>query len=320
MFSFASLRGIIILLLLAVSTATGAQLQVAQLVEGEPLRRFFPGALNSLLVEINRSTTLEFADEPVFIQSFADPRLFDFPLIYVNFGDRRDWNLGDEEREQLRRYLQRGGFLFIDAGITAEFLRGQASHAQSHSFPEWTPHPALVNLFEDVLPDSPYRPLPRAHPVFRSFHSGLPDASALPEAIRQYVVNEKWPQGTYSFIGWELNGRLAVITTPIIAMGWGRDEVGRWVNQIGFRVREGDDTLSDRLQQASHSGTLFMVNREDGRQDRVFTQPVNMPAWVEEPDGRFRLFRYYQSAEISDFAHTFYTRLGVNIFVHALSW
>ncbi|MCD8483227.1 MAG: DUF4159 domain-containing protein [Verrucomicrobia bacterium] len=257
-------------LLLAASQAA-AVIRVAQLVEGEPLRRFYPGALNSLLVEINNNTSLQFANEPEFIESFNDPRLFDFPIIYVNFGDRRDWNLDDEEREQLRRYLERGGFLFIDAGITAEFLRGQASHAQSHSFPEWTPHPALVALFSDVLPTSTYRPLPRAHPVFSSFYSGLPDSSALPEAIRSYVINEKWPQGTYSFVGWEIDGRLAVITTPIIAMGWARDEVGRWVNQIGFRVREGEDALNERLQQASHSGTVFMVNREDGRQDRVFT-------------------------------------------------
>lgn len=292
---------------------------IVQLVEGDPFRRFYPGALTSLLEEISRQTTIAFEPDPIYISDFEDPRIFESPFIYVNFGDRTDWSFTLAEKENLRRYLDRGGFIFIDAGISAEFLRGEAQHAQSHSFAEWEVTPALAEAFEEIYPDRDFEPLDRSHPVFRSHYFGLPDASSLPEAIRDYVVNEKWPQGTYSFVGLHVEGRLAVLATPIIAMGWGRNELGQWVNPIGFRVREDADGMSARLRDAAYSGRIFTVAREDGLRDTVYCQPENMPAWVEEPDGRFRIFRYYQGTEISDYAHEFYTRLGVNIFIHALS-
>lgn len=293
--------------------------QIAQIVEEDPFRRYYPGGLTSLIEEINRTTHLEFDPDPVFLESFENPEIFDYPVIYINYGDRSDWTFSEAERENLRRYIERGGFIFIDAGINAEFLRGDARHGQSHSFAEWSVTPVLEQAFSEVYPESGFQPLPRSHSVFRSFHSGLPDASSLPEAIRDYVTNEKWPQGTYSFLGLEVEGRIAVLATPIIAMGWGRDELGQWNNPIGFRVREDADGMSQRLSEAAFSGPVFSVTREDGLQDRVYCQPDTMPAWVEEPDGTFRIFRYYHSSEISDYAHQFYTRLGVNILVHALT-
>ncbi len=293
--------------------------QIAQVVEGDPFQRFYPGALTSLLEEINRTTTLRFDPDPVILSDFEDPELFQYPIVYVNFGDRSDWTLSETEQENLRRYLERGGFLFIDAGISAEFLRGETAHGQRHSFAEWEAIPELDAAFAEVFPDRSFEPLSRAHPVFRSFYSGLPDASSLPEAIRDYVRNEKWPQGTYSFLGLTINGRLAVLATPIIAMGWGRNELGQWTNPIGFRVRESAEGMSDHLRQAAYSGPLFTVTREDGLVDRIYCQPDTIPAWVQEPNGRFRIFRYYHSTEISDYAHTFYTRLGVNVFMHILT-
>lgn len=293
--------------------------QIAQLVQDDPFRRFYPGALTSLIETINRETTLKFDPDPVYIDDFEDPNLFRYPIIYVNYADRTDWNLTEAEQENLRRYIERGGFIYIDAGINAEFLRGEARHGQSHSFADWSVTPVLEEAFAAVYPEQGFEPLPRSHPIFRSFHSGLPDPSSLPEAIRDYVTNEKWPQGTYSFLGIKVNGRVAVLATPIIAMGWGRNEVGQWTNPIGFRVREEADGMSERLSQAGFSGPVYNVTREDGLQDRIYCQPDTLPAWVEEPNGRFRIFRYYNSAEISDYAHKFYTRLGVNIFVHAVS-
>jgi hypothetical protein len=305
--------------LATVRAETDSRWQIAQLVQGDPFQRFYPGALTSLIEEINRETTLRFDPDPVVISDFEDPRLFRYPILYINYGDRRDWDLSPKEQENLRRYLDRGGFIFIDSGITAEFLRGDAQQAQSHSFAEWEVTPVLADVFAQIYPDRSFEALPRSHPIFRSHHSGLPDPSALPEAIRGYVTNEKWPQGTYSFVGLEVDGRLAALATPIVAMGWGRNELGQWTNPIGFRVREDAEGMSERLREASHSGNMFTVAREDGLRDRIYTQPITMPAWVEEPDGRFRLFRYYQGTEISDYAHQFYTQLGVNIFVYALT-
>lgn len=296
-------------------------IQVVQLVQGNSLHRNYADALPSLIEEIGKVTTLNLAPDPLFIETFDDPRVFQHPFLYVNFGDRPDWTLSEGEVTALRDYLKRGGFIFIDAGINADFLRQEsgAGHGQFHSFAEWRVSPEVEAAFQQVFPDLRFRALSRNHELFTSFYAGLPDASILPEAVQSYVVNEKWPQGTYATMGLHVDGRLAVLAMPILAMGWGKNEQDQWTTFIGFRIREGADGLSERLAEAAYSGVRFETTREDGRKDIVYTQQAAMPAWVQEPDGDWRVFRYYYTQEISDYAHTFYTRLGVNIFVYAFT-
>jgi|TARA_B110000037_G_scaffold211975_1_gene264178 hypothetical protein len=147
----------------------------------------------------------------------------------------------------------------------------------------------------------------------------LPDSSVLPDTVQEFVVNEKWPQGSYSSMGLEVDGRLAVLAMPIVAMGWGRNEVGKWTTRIGFRIRESTEGLSDRLSEAYASGEPFEVTREDGRADIIYTQNQTMPSWVQEAGGDWRVFQYHYSQEISDYAHVFYTQLGVNIVVYVFT-
>lgn len=297
-----------------------SRFSVTQLVQGPVLQRNYPDALPTLLETINGTTTFDINLDPVFIESFADPKLLEHPICYVNFGDRPDWELTEEERDNLRGFLDRGGFLYIDAGINADFLReSNPAYSQSHSFAEWRVSPELEEVFREIYPSERFRALPRDHSLFRSFHAGLPDAEVLPETVRDFVVNEKWPQGTYSAMGLELDGRLAVLCMPILAMGWGQNETGQWTTFIGFRIREGAEGLSERLSEAAYTGTRFEVVREDGRQDIIYTQQEAMPAWVQEPSGDWRVFRYYYTPEISDYAHRFYTQLGVNVFVYAFT-
>ena len=61
------------------------------------------------------------------------------------------------------------------------------------------------------------------------------------------------------------------------------------------------------------------MTREDGGKDIIYCQEAALPAWAQAPDGNWRVFRYYASQEISDFAHQFYTQLGTNIIVYALT-
>ncbi len=300
--------------------AAGQPVVIAQMVQGNLIQRNYPDALPSLLETITLKTTLNLSPDPFFIEDFDDPALMRHPILYLNFGDRKDWALSDAELKALRDYLDRGGFIFIDAGISADFLRqGEAGFGQSHSFAEWRVTPELESVFARIYPDKRFQALPRSHPLFGAFQGGLPDSSVLPEAIRDYVVNEKWPQGTYSGMGLEIDGRLAVLAMPILAMGWGRNELGQWTTFIGFRVREGAEGLSERLAEAAYSGIRFETTREDGRKDIVYTQETAMPAWVQEPDKNWRVFRYYYTQEISDYAHQFYTQLGINIFIHAFT-
>ncbi|MGE4550626.1 MAG: hypothetical protein AAEJ57_04490, partial [Opitutales bacterium] len=67
------------------------------------------------------------------------------------------------------------------------------------------------------------------------------------------------------------------------------------------------------------TGSTFEVSREDGLKDIVYTQLGMRPVWVEEPNGKWRIFKYYSGGEISNYAHAFYTRLGANVFIYALT-
>ena len=294
-------------------------IRIIQYVEGNYLRRQYPFALPSLLKEIRDSTTATVDLDPIFIDSFDDPALTRNAIIYVNYADRGDWNLPQGERHRLRQFLERGGFLYIDAGINSEFLRGHAVLGQRHSFADWEVSPDIAKLFGDLFPEEVFVPLARDHAIFRIVYQGLPDSASLPEATREFVVNEKWPQGTYSLLGLHIEDRLAALASPIMAMGWGRDTAGNWVNYISFRIRESAQGLDERLRLAAYSGERYDATREDGLKDMIYCQEPGLPSWAHEPTDRWRIFRYYSSKEISDYANLFYTRLGVNIFLYALT-
>lgn len=294
-------------------------LKVVQLVQGDAMQRQYADALPSLLAEVRERTTLNVDPFPIYIDSFEDEVIFKHPVVYVNFADRADWTLSAGEVKNLRLFIERGGFLFIDAGINASFLRGNARHGQMHSFADWEVSPEVEAAFKQIFPKRRFEPLSRSDVFFKSYYAGLPDATPLPEAIREFIINEKWPQGTYSSMVMRHEDRVAVMAMPIMAMGWGKSEFGQWTTRIGFRVREGAEGLSDRLSEAAYGGETYETTREDGRSDVIYCETPGMPAWVEEPNGDWRVFRYYHSQEISDYAHTFYTRLGVNMFVYIFS-
>ncbi len=292
---------------------------IAQVLACEPIRRNYPGALSSLLEEVTKQTSLKLRPEPVLLKSFDSDEIFKYPFIYVNYADRDNWNFSESEKERIKDYLARGGFIFVDAGVNAEFLRKELFFGQHHSYADWQVTPELASAFKSIYPDREFRPLKRNHEIFKSFYHGLPDPSKLPDSVRDYVVNEKWPDGTYSLLALYEGGRVAVLVSPIISMGWGKDNFGNWTTKINFRVLEGAEGLSERLRSASYAGARFEAVREDGRKDLIYCQSEATPAWVQEPDGRWRVFRYYQSTEISDYAHIFYSRLGINIFVYAFT-
>ena len=296
-----------------------SNVRVAQLIQGKTLFRNYPNALPTLLDEINKRTSIKVDLDPAILPSLEDAEMFNFPFIYVNFADRKDWVFSPIEQKNLKRYLERGGFIFIDAGINAEFLRKDVRHGQHHSFADWEVSPEIKQAFSTVFPEKQFKPLERDHSIFGSFYQGLPDPSNLPDTVRDFVVNEKWPHGTYSAVVLTVKGRIAVLATPIISMGWGKNQLGNWSTNIRFRIREGVSGLSEYLETAAYSGARYEGTREDGNKDLIYCQKEALPAWVKEPGEKWRVFRYYQSREISDYAHAFYTQLGLNIIAYALT-
>ena len=130
------------------------------------------------------------------------------------------------------------------------------------------------------------------------------------------MEQEKWPQGTYSFVGIKVKGRLACVASPICAMGWGRDEFGNWIPPISFRIRESAENFVENLRLASFNGGTFEVTREDGLKDIIYSEPGQRPA-VQEPTGRWRISNIIRRRN-SNYAHSFYARLGMNVFLYAL--
>lgn len=299
---------------------TGPEQRIGQLAAaGRALYRNYPTALPSLLQHIKEKTTFNVVTEPLLLEDFSDPAIKDCPFIYVNFADRAEWLFSEAESEALRKYLTLGGFIYIDAGITASFLREQPELGQHHSYAEWEASPEIKTAFQAVFPGLTFQPLKRSDPLFAAFYQGLPDTSLLPETVRNYTEQEKWPNGTYSAAALRLNGRIAVLVTPIVAMGWGKNSLQQWETTIRFRILEGAEGLQKLLPTAAYSGPRFEVAREDGGKDSIYCQDGALPAWAHEPGDKWRVFRYYSSQEISDFAHLFYTRLGTNIIIHALT-
>jgi hypothetical protein len=294
--------------------------RIAQLAEQTNVyQRNYADAVPTLLREINTISTVKVDTDPALIRNFEDPEFFNYPFVYINYADRQDWTFSPLEQHNVKQYLERGGFIFIDAGVNAAFLRSDRRQGQHHSFAEWEASPDLQEAFASIFPGKAFQPLGRDHELFASFYKGLPDPEDLPDTVRDYVVNEKWPQGTYSAVGLNVKGRLAVLTMPIIAMGWGRNTLGNWSTTIRFRVLESAEGLSDYLKTAAYSGDRYETRREDGDKDTIYCQAGALPAWAQEPSGRWRVFRYYGSREISDYAHLFYTQLGVNILTYALT-
>jgi type VI protein secretion system component VasK len=95
-------------------------------------------------------------------------------------------------------------------------------------------------------------------------------------------------------------------------------EFGAWIPPISFRIRESAEDFDETLQVASFSGETYEVTREDGLKDEIYLLPGQRPLWVKEPTGRWRIFKYYSGEEISNYAHSFYARLGMNVFLYAL--
>lgn len=78
-----------------------------------------PGVIETMLFELARNTSVEVRVEAVPLKA-TDPRLFDFPLVFL-LGTQGFPPLPEPDRLALERHLRAGGVLFIDdcSGIEA---------------------------------------------------------------------------------------------------------------------------------------------------------------------------------------------------------
>lgn len=147
-----------------------------------------PSILPNLASEINNRTTLKVAPDQVVV-AFDTPELFDYPFIFLT--GHGEMKLSESEVANLREYLIRGGFLYVDDdyGLDKYFRRE----------------------IEKVFPGVEIEELPFTHPIYHSFY----DFSYLPKIHKH---DAKPPKGYGVFY----QGRLVVFYTyeTNISDGW----------------------------------------------------------------------------------------------------
>ena len=150
----------------------------------------------------------------------TDPKLFDYPFIYMsNVGNM---NLHDDEVESMRRYLLKGGFLMADDFWAPAAMR----HVRSE--------------MSRVFPDREPKELPANHEIFRLVYQlkGIPQVPSI-FAWQQGDAFEYWhgdPEGDESPHFWgyfDDDGRLMALLCHNNDIGDGWEREGE--NPIYFR-------------------------------------------------------------------------------------
>ena len=161
-----------------------------------------PGALRRVLWEIDKRTSIDVKLDPIEVR-LAQPELFRYPFLYLA-GDRAFPPFPDEEVVRLRRHLQAGGFLVIDA---AEGKPGSGFDQSVRA------------LASRIFPKEPLEKLEPDHVLFKSFYLlkspvGRVASSPFIEAVTH-------------------DGRAALVYSQSdLAGAWARDEFGQWVHEV----------------------------------------------------------------------------------------
>ena len=112
----------------------------------------FPASDRNFLRGVRRLTNIHVNKEPIVLR-LDDDQIFEYPFLYMlEVGRQGGLQLTPEEIRNLREYLLRGGFLFID-----DFWGTW----------QWA---NFYKTFSTVFPDKPIVELSKDHPVFHSYY------------------------------------------------------------------------------------------------------------------------------------------------------
>jgi hypothetical protein len=174
-----------------------ARLEVGQIQHGGRWNPR-PTALRRLGWELARRTSIETANDAVPVR-LDRPGLHRHPMLYLA-GDGPVPPFSEPERAALRRHLQYGGFLLVDAADASDGTGFDAS---------------IRRELARVLPASPLQPIPREHVVYKSFY--------LLDHQGGRILLKPWLEAQ------ALDGRLAVVYSQNDLGGaWARSELGDW--------------------------------------------------------------------------------------------
>ncbi len=163
-----------------------------------------PTALKNLATFCNRQLQMRLAQEEAQVE-LGSRELFNYPFVHLTGHGR--WTLTTAEAENLRTYLEGGGFLHIDDNYGLdEYVR-----------------PAMKQVF----PDLEFVEIPFSHTIYKqpfSFPNGLP---------KIHEHDNKPPRG-YGII---LNGRIVCFYTTETDLGDGWEDPEVHNNPVSVHMR-----------------------------------------------------------------------------------
>ena len=116
----------------------------------------YPTAEENFYIALERTTAIHVQD-PYLVLELKDDRIFEYSVLYLC--EPGYWQMDEEDVEQLRQYLERGGFILFDD------FRGNY---------EW------INLYEQmqrVLPGNEPVEIPPTHPIWSIYFDVDPVAA-----------------------------------------------------------------------------------------------------------------------------------------------
>jgi hypothetical protein len=116
-----------------------------------PWAHDYPRAERNFLKIVSELTSVETTPDSFLILDLEDPEIMNYPVLYVS--EPGYWNCTSAEVENLREYLQRGGFVIFDD------FRDEPGEWQNFS-----------SCMKKVFPDRQLEELTVAHPVFHCFY------------------------------------------------------------------------------------------------------------------------------------------------------
>ena len=117
-----------------------------------PWAHDYDRAERNFLKILSELTTIETTEESYLILDLHDPRIMNYPILYVS--EPGYWNCTEAETDNLREYLLRGGFVIFD-----DFRDSPG---------EWS---NFAGCMKKVFPDRTLDKLTIDHPVFNCFYN-----------------------------------------------------------------------------------------------------------------------------------------------------
>lgn len=139
----------------------------------------YPAADENFLRAVTRLTNIKINSDPI-IRRLDDEDIFNYPFLYaLEMGNNGGVSFGEEELENLREYLLRGGFLFID-----DFWGSREWDNFYRTFGQLFPGRELVQLHSD-------------HEIFHGFYDvdgaqmipAMGNPQNVPEADIEFASN-----------------------------------------------------------------------------------------------------------------------------------